>query len=204
MTDRWSTASPSKDGTTANTGCASACWKPGAIGAWCVRKFWVQRPTERPRPQTLELGGVPEVLVDDYCFEVVEGMRFLPAAIDNAPGPMIASTEPHENRGLYVESIERNAERERYESVYRNALETYEDAPTGAERAGLRMRRGQPGRRPSGRSRASASWTYAGSTDNNILRDETGDPTTAEGRLAADLARRPFASTTPGATAPSI
>ena len=163
----------------------------GAIGAWCVRKFWVQRPTERPRPQTLELGGVPEVLVDDYCFEVVEGMRFLPAAIDNAPGPMIASTEPHENRGLYVESIERNAERDRYECVYRNALETYEDAPTGAERAGLRMR---------AVSADGVEWEkprlglvdYAGSTDNNILRDETGDPTTAEGRLAADLAQATF------------
>jgi hypothetical protein len=161
------------------------------IGAFCVRKFWVQRPTERPRPQTLELGGVPEVLVDDYCFEVVEGMRFLPAAIDNAPGPMIASTEPHENRGLYVESIDWNPERERYESVYRNALETWEDAPTGASRAGLRMLAVSPDgvrwEKPSlGRV------AYAGSTGNNILRDETGDPTTADGRLAADLATATF------------
>ncbi len=161
------------------------------IGAFCVRKFWVQRPTESPRPHTLELGGVPEVLVDGYSFDVVEDMRFLPASIGNAPGPMIASTEPHENRGLYVESIDWNAERERYECVYHNALETFEDAPTGASRAGLRMLAvssdGVRWEKPS-----LGLVSYAGSNDNNILRDETGDPTTAEGRLAADLANASF------------
>ena len=161
------------------------------IGAYSVRKFWVQRPAEKPRPATLALGGVPEVLVDDYSFEAVEGMRFLPAALDNAPGPMIASTEPHENRGLYIESIDWSAERERYECVYRNALETWEDAPTGASRKHLRMLAvsadGVRWEKPSlGR------FAYAGSTDNNILRDETGDPTTEEGHLAADLAKATF------------
>ena len=162
-----------------------------AIGAYCVRKFWVQRPTERARTQTLELGGVPEALVDDYGFEVVEGMQFLPAAIDSPPGPAFGSTEPHENRGLYIDSIEWNADQERYECVYHNALETYEDAPTGASRAGLRMLAVSPDGEVWEKPRLGLV-EYAGSTDNNILRDETGDPDTPEAHLAADLAKATF------------
>ena len=162
-----------------------------AIGAYCVRKFWVQRPTDTSRPEALELAGVPEVLVDDYSFEAVEGMRFLPAAIDNAPCPAFANTEPHENRGLYIDEIEWNASRARYECVYRNALETYEDAPTGAERTGLRMLAVSPDGIIWSKPRLGIV-AYAGSTDNNILRDETADATTPEGRLTADLAKATF------------
>ena len=87
-----------------------AGWEPGEYwirirplvdgqpaGPYCVRKFWKQASAALEPPAALELGGYPEVLVDDYCFEAVNDIQFVPDALDKHPDrPLVSPTQSHE------------------------------------------------------------------------------------------------------------
>ena len=69
------------------------------VGPWCVRKFWRQAGSGPP-PEVLELAGFPEVLVDDYSFEEVEGVQFVPDTMDKNPAPWPPPPSPTTRRCL--------------------------------------------------------------------------------------------------------
>ena len=85
-----------------------------------MRKFWRQAGAGPPPPEVLELAGYPEVMVDDYSLEEVEGIQFVPDTMEKNPAPLAATTEPHEEEMLGLESVGWNEEAGRYEAVYRN------------------------------------------------------------------------------------
>ncbi len=144
------------------------------IGPWCIRRFWKQVETLTP-PETITLAGYPEVLVDDWSFTQVDDIRFVPDAMTKRPDPVVAATESHEEEMLAVRSIEWNERQRRYECEYGNIGGRRERTDTAAERAHLRMLLiSDDGERWSKPRLGLVA--YDGSTDNNILRDDTDHP----------------------------
>ena len=160
------------------------------VGPWCVRKFWKQAGAGPPPPEVLELAGYPEVLVDDYSFEEAEGVQFVPDTMDKNPAPLAATTEPHDEEMLGLESVTWNEEAGRYEAVYRNGGGRIEREDTREERSRLRMllvsEDGESWEKP-----ALGLVEYDGSTANNILSDDR-DPTPAERQRAHALEHAEF------------
>ncbi len=160
------------------------------VGPWCVRKFWKQAGAGPPPPEVLELAGYPEVLVDDYSFEEAEGVQFVPDTMDKNPAPLAATTEPHDEEMLGLESVSWNEEAGRYEAVYRNGGGRIEREETRGERSRLRMllvsEDGESWEKP-----ALGLVEYDGSTANNILSDDRR-PTPAERETAHALEHAGF------------
>ena len=160
------------------------------VGPWCVRKFWRQAAAGPPPPEVLELAGYPEVLVDDFSFEEAEGVQFVPDTMDKNPAPLAATTEPHDEEMLGLESVDWNEEAGRYEAVYRNGGGRIEREDTRRERSRLRMllvsEDGENWEKP-----ALGLVEYDGSTANNILSDHR-EPTPAERERAHALEHAEF------------
>ncbi len=144
------------------------------IGPYCIRKFWVQA-VDQVRPEVLELAGHPEVLVDDWSFDQVEGVQFVPDVLEKKPDEAIVTpTESHEEEMLSIESIEWNDSDRRYEAIYKNSGGRSERKETAHLRAHLKMllisEDGEHWEKPK-----LGIVEYDGSTENNILRDDTGN-----------------------------
>ena len=162
----------------------------GPVGPWCVRKFWRQIDAGPPSPEVLELAGYPEVLVDDYSFEEVEGIQFVPDTMDKNPAPLAATSEPHDEEMLGLESVGWKDEAGRYEAVYGNSGGRVERQETRDERSRLRMllvsEDGEKWEKP-----ALGLVEYDGSTTNNILSDDRG-PSPADEETAHLLEHAEF------------
>ncbi len=160
------------------------------VGPWCVRKFWRQIDAGPPPPEVLELAGYPEVLVDDYSFEEVEGIQFVPDTMDKNPAPLAATSEPHDEEMLGLESVGWKDEAGRYEAVYGNSGGRVERQETRDERSRLRMllvsEDGESWEKP-----ALGLVEYDGSTTNNILSDDRG-PSPADEETAHLLEHAEF------------
>ena len=160
------------------------------VGPWCVRKLWRQVDAGPAPREVLELAGYPEVLVDDYSFDEVEGVQFVPDTLDKSPGPLAATTEPHDEEMLRIESIAWKEEAGRFEAVYANSGGRIERKDRREELGRLRMLQvsedGESWEKP-----ALGLVEYDGSTANNILSDER-EPTPAEEETAHALEHAEF------------
>ena len=157
------------------------------VGPYCVRKLWKQVCDVPESPAALELAGYPEVLVDDYCFEEVNGIQFVPDALDKHPDrPLVSPTEPHEEEMLSINSLAWNETAARYEAAYHNSGGRIERQDTHEERLHLKMllisEDGEHWHKPT-----LGLVDYDGSTNNNILRDDRDNPSAAEREKAHDI-----------------
>ena len=141
------------------------------IGPYCVRKFWKQAPLPAARPPVLDLRGHPQVLVDDYCFDAVRGVQFVPDPFERAPEPALDGSAPHEEEGLQFTALQWNQGANRWEAEYENFLVAGDRLADHETRAGLSMlavsRDGRTWTRPT-----IGAVAYDGSTANNIIRDD--------------------------------
>jgi len=146
------------------------------VGPFCIRKFWKQVSSPPSGPEVLELGGYPEVLVDDFACAEVEGVQFVPDRLRTSGAPLVAPTAPHEEEMLSVESLTWNEAAQRYECVYVNSGGRLERKDTEPEREYLKLLAvssdGEHWEKP-----RLGQVEYEGSRDNNILRDERDCPT---------------------------
>ena len=160
-------------------------------GPWCVRKFWKQSPLPALRPAVLDLAGHPEVLVDDYCFDAVHGVQFVPDPFERPKAPVVDGSAPHEEEGLQFTSLAWNADAARWEAEYQNFLVAGDRLSDHETRAGLRMLAvsgdGRTWTRPS-----LSAMAYGGSTLNNILSDDRGPRTQRERELEHDIEHATF------------
>ncbi len=162
------------------------------VGPYCVRKFWKQVSAAPEPPAVLELAGHPEVLVDDYCFEAVNDIQFVPDALDKHPDrPLVSPTQSHEEEMLSIDSLAWNDGADRYEATYRNSGGRIERQDTHEERLHLKMllisADGEQWHKPT-----LGLVDYDGSTDNNILRDDRDNPDDAEREKAHDIEHAEF------------
>ena len=139
-----------------------------------MRKLWKQVCAAPEPPAALELAGYPEVLVDDYCFEEVNGIQFVPDALGKHPDrPLVSPTEPHEEEMLSLNSLTWNDSAAQYEATYHNSGGRIERQDTHEERLHLKMllisEDGEHWHKPT-----LGLVDYGGSTANNILRDDRG------------------------------
>ena len=140
----------------------------------------------------LELAGYPEVLVDDYCFEEVNGIQFVPDALGKHPDrPLVSPTEPHEEEMLSLNSLTWNDSAAQYEATYHNSGGRIERQDTHEERLHLKMllisEDGEHWHKPT-----LGLVDYGGSTANNILRDDRDNPSAAEREKAHDIEHAEF------------
>ncbi len=137
------------------------------VGPYCVRKFLRVIDPPPPPPPVLELAGHPEVLVDGYSFDVVDGVQFVPDQLRKS-GPVVSQTAAHENQCLGVSSITWNDEQQQFEAVYVNQYDLRERKATASQRVGLSMlavsKDGDHWQKPD-----LGLIDYDGSADNNIL-----------------------------------
>ena len=160
-------------------------------GPFCVRKFWKQAPLPGSRPAVLDLTGHPEVLVDDYCFDAVRGVRFVPDPFERPAAPVVDGSAAHEEEGLQFTSVEWIEEAGRWEAHYENFLVAGDRLDDHDTRAGLRMLAVSPDGRTWTRPELGAV-AYAGSTLNNILSDDRGPRTQRERELEHDIEHATF------------
>ena len=110
------------------------------VGPYCVRKFWKQVCPAPAPAAVLELAGYPEVLVDDYCFEAVNDIQFVPDALDKHPDrPLVSPTQEHEEEMLSIDSLTWDDGADRYEATYGNSGGRIERQETHGEREHLKM-----------------------------------------------------------------
>ena len=162
------------------------------VGPYCVRKFWKQVCPAPESPAVLELAGYPEVLVDDYCFEAVNDIQFVPDALDKHPDrPLVSPTQSHEEEMLSMDSLTWNDGADRYEATYRNSGGRIERQDTHGEREHLKMllisEDGERWDKPT-----LGLVDYDGSMDNNILQDDRDNPSAAEREKAHDIKHAEF------------
>lgn len=161
------------------------------IGPVCVRKFWKQASQEAGPPDVIELAGHPEVLVDRWSFEQVEGITFLPDDLQRDEAPLVTPTGAHEEEMLAMQSLAWDESKQCYECIYANFGGRAERQATADSRAHLKMllvsEDGQSWSKPRlGRVE------YDGSTDNNILRDDQNHPDDAEKDKVHDIEHARF------------
>jgi hypothetical protein len=160
------------------------------VGPWCVRKFWKQVSAEAPPPDVIELGGYPNVMVDDYTMERSENVQFLPDAMEKRPdAPLLEMTEEYEDESMKVETIDWNDRQQRYEGVYENRHTSLERRDTQHQRSRLKMLLISDDGERWGKPRLGLV-TFDGECDNNILSNEPDE--LFEAKKARDIERARF------------
>ena len=148
------------------------------VGPYCVRKLWVQVSHEEKPPEVIELGGYPNVMVDDYTLETARGIQFMPVSMEKKPDKALLQIDRDwEDEYVLTESLTWNATKDRYECVYANRNGSIERSETHEQRQHMRMllisEDGEDWHKPS-----LGLVEFNGSGDNNILTDlpdETGE-----------------------------
>ena len=111
----------------------------------------------------LDLAGHPEVLVDDYCFDAVRGVRFVPDPFERPAAPVVDGSARTRRRACSSRPWQWNEEAGRWEAQYENFLVAGDRLADHETRAGLRMLAVSPDGRTWTRPELGAV-AYAGST----------------------------------------